>query len=95
MEQYTVFGTIEDVSDIEENKFVTKHKKLTIKQKFRLKYGFDEKVYCKNCVHCIKVDTNNKHYYKCEVMGISSSTATDIRLKDYGCSKYENKEEIL
>ena len=40
---------------------------------------------CKNCkhlfLHCIK-------YYKCELLGISSSSATDIRLSNV-CKNFE------
>lgn len=92
IEQYTIDGKIEELNFMKNEKSIIPKRKLTIKQKFRLKYGYNEKVNCGNCKHCIRINGNNKHYYKCEIIGISSSTATDIRLKDYGCLKYEKKE---
>ena len=38
---------------------------------------------CKNCKHLIK-----SKYYKCELLGISNSTATDIRLSNT-CIQFE------
>jgi hypothetical protein len=47
---------------------------------------------CKTCRHCICKEQNCKFYYKCELWLISCSEATDIRLKDVACGRYE--EEI-
>lgn len=88
MEQYTIDGKIEEVFF---NLEKAKNKKLSIKEKFRVLYGVNKNVRCKDCIHCIRLNGNNKYYYKCEIMGISSSTATDIRLKYYGCSEYDDK----
>lgn len=87
MEQYTFDGTIEEVNYIKKERPVN-HKRLTIKQKYRLKYGINENVRCKDCKFCILQNGNIRHWYKCEKMGISGSQATDIRLKDYGCSNF-------
>lgn len=88
MEQYTIDGNIEEINFIKKEKS-TIPKRLTIKEKFRLRYGYKEEVKCKDCRYCIRVNYNDKHYYKCEIMGTSSSIATDIKLKNYGCSKWE------
>lgn len=47
------------------------------------KYGasLDEKR-CGNCVNARRVKSNVKTYYKCVLMGISNSEASDIRLKN-------------
>lgn len=86
MEQYTIDGGTEKFILVDNEEL--SHRPLTIKEKFRKIYGNNESVKCGDCKHCIRVNTNNKNYYKCEVMGISRSAATDIRLKDYGCSEY-------
>lgn len=43
---------------------------------------------CKNCTHLISKRFHNKQYYKCELIGDSNSTATDIRLKMV-CDKHQ------
>ena len=92
MDQYTIDGKIEEVNYINKEKPIL-NKRLTIKQRFRLKYGYNEKVYCKDCKFFKKINVNDKHYYKCEKIGITSSQATDIRLKDYGCLQYIKEED--
>jgi len=37
---------------------------------------------CKHCMHCVGVYGNTKNYYKCRLIGITSSEATDIRLRN-------------
>lgn len=93
MQQYTIDGKIEEVNLEDSNKTI-KRRILSIKQRFRAMYGINKNVICKDCKYCIRENYNNKHYYKCKIMGISSSPATDIRLKDYGCSKWEKKENV-
>lgn len=34
---------------------------------------------CKNCKNSVYLNHHDKHYYKCELMGISMSEASDIR----------------
>ena len=43
---------------------------------------------CKTCAWLIKSEYHDKNYYKCELMGVSSSEATDIRLKNV-CNKWK------
>lgn len=46
---------------------------------------------CKNCKHLISklaICPSEKNYYKCELLGRSSSSATDIRL-GYVCDLWE------
>lgn len=87
MQQYTFDGKLEDINFIGKEKPIFL-KKLTIKEKFRQKYGTDKNVRCRDCKYLKKIEYNDKHYYKCEIIGISNSSATDIKLKDYGCLKY-------
>ena len=54
-------------------------------------YGELEGFNCKNCKHCIKCDYHNKTYYKCELWFVSHSEASDIRLKNVACKKYEEE----
>ena len=91
MEQYTIDGNIEEINFLQKEK-KPNNKKLTIKEKFRSIFGIRKDVKCKDCKFFIRINGNNKYYYKCQIMGISSSSATDIRLKDYGCENYMKEE---
>lgn len=61
---------------------------MTIKESFRRVVGYDESHRCKDCKRLFKVNVGKRNVYKCEVMGITSSPATDIRLKDYACERF-------
>ena len=43
---------------------------------------------CKSCINLLKMECHNKNYYKCKLMGVSHSEASDIRLKMI-CHKYK------
>lgn len=90
MKQYTFDGTVVEYTEMQTHKG-----RIPIQEKFRIIYGYDENTRCKDCIHCIRVDTYNRHYYKCDLIGISSSEATDIRLKDLGCRNFKDKKEML
>ena len=47
---------------------------------------------CKNCANCRRYHHNDKTYYKCLIIGISSSSATDIRV-GFTCKKWEKQNE--
>jgi len=66
--------------------------RMTIKQAFRWLNGVDKSHICKECKYCIKYTANRSHY-KCQKMGVTSSSATDIRLKDYACRLFEVDDE--
>lgn len=55
-------------------------------------WGITEGKKCKTCTHCVCRKWDKK-YYKCELWCMSHSTATDIRLKNQACGKYE--EDII
>ena len=48
---------------------------------------------CKTCKHCVGYDYHGRTYYKCELWFKSHSEATDIRLKNRACNKYESEGE--
>jgi hypothetical protein len=50
-----------------------------IKARNHYQKSFSKDKRCKNCANCIVGDYHNKTYYKCKFIGISNSTATDIR----------------
>lgn len=58
-------------------------------------YGTIEGKQCKSCKNLMKVDYHNKTYYKCSEWILSHSKATDIRLRDTACGKYEEVELIV
>ena len=80
--QMDIFGNAVSVNEIRSKEHET------IKTRFRRMYGFDEEHRCANCIHLI-ASKRDRTYYKCEVMGMSASEATDIRLKDIACKRWE------
>lgn len=55
-------------------------------------YGYNNEQKCKTCKHKIKLIYHGKTYYKCNLWHLSKSSATDIRLKDIACNKWEGGE---
>ena len=86
MNQIDIFGNDVPVSFIE-----TKPRK-SIRQMFRDQCGYDHSHICKDCKHLVCNRYNYKNYYKCDLMGITDSEATDIRLKDVACGMWEKEE---
>ena len=66
---------------------------MTIKSKFRMSAGYDTWHKCKDCKFCLKLQCGAHSHYKCKIMGITGSAATDIRLKDYACRLFEQRGE--
>lgn len=64
----------------------------TIKSRWRKMYGYLDGKQCKECKY-LGSYTANKKWYKCTLMGMSNSSATDIRLKDIACNRYEERNE--
>lgn len=86
MRQIDLFGNEIDVKDLETT--VPK----SIRGAFRKMYGFNHKHTCKDCKFLVS-KMRDRTYYKCSLMGISASEATDIRLKDVACNAWVRKEE--
>ena len=62
----------------------------TMQELYGIKEGNDT---CKTCDHLMNCDYHGKSYYKCELWIVSRSSATDIRLKNRACNKYERESE--
>ncbi len=45
---------------------------------------------CKNCQHGFKVNFYERLYFKCDLMGVSYSSATDIRMNSV-CNVWEER----
>jgi hypothetical protein len=86
MKQIDLWG-----NEVELENVKIKSKRPTIKSKFRESHGVIKNRYCKNCKHFIQYDYGRRRYFKCEMMGISSSSATDIRKSDKACRLYEEE----
>jgi hypothetical protein len=65
----------------------------TIKDKYRDVYGYDYHHSCGECKYKVKMNARQRTVYKCLKIGITSSTATDIRLKDSSCKQFEEAED--
>ncbi len=82
---------------VAEQKIITPRSKYQ-RWKWEHKYKKAEKnssVRCKNCKHLfanMPNCTGGGKYYKCELLGRSSSSATDIRLS-YVCNRFEEYME--
>lgn len=55
-------------------------------------YGYRRDQTCKDCKHKIKLKYHGRVYYKCSLWRLSKSSATDIRLKNIACNKWEQGE---
>lgn len=64
-------------------------KNRTIKGKFREAHGYSISHNCGECVYCIKYTGTKRNFYKCKKIGVTMSSATDIRLKDSSCDLFE------
>jgi hypothetical protein len=62
----------------------------TMQELHGIKEGDDT---CKTCDHLMNGYYHGKSYYKCELWIVSHSSATDIRLKNRACNKYERENE--
>ena len=88
MKNYDIFGNLCEIPEPkrEGNRY------RTMQELHGIKEGNDT---CKTCKHCVCYTNRggNRRYYKCELWIISSSEATDIRLKNKACNKYERESE--
>ena len=86
--QLDIFG-----NEIPVEQIVERNPQESIKSRWRRMNGYDEKHRCGDCKYLCKYTTNDSHYYKCNLIGISSSEATDIRLKDVACKRWEHANQ--
>ena len=83
--QHDIFGGSIEAEKIQPPKF----KRMTMKEAFRSRHGYKEGLKCVNCSHFYNGRYNNKNFYKCKKLGVTSSIATDIRKKDVACNLFE------
>lgn len=83
--QIDVFGNEINLEDLPKKEGARKYK--TMQQM----YGELPNRKCGDCKHCLKIRYHNKTYYKCELWYMSNSEATDIRLKNVACKKFEEE----
>jgi hypothetical protein len=83
--QYDIFGNL-----TEPPKPTPKGRKKykTMQELYGIKEGDNT---CKTCVHLANGYYHGKSYYKCELWIVSHSSATDVRLKNKACNKYEEE----
>lgn len=87
MEQVDIFGDNIPLSE------VNPKEKRNIKENFRVRYGLDFSHRCGDCKHIICIINRGRRYYKCRLIGISHSTATDIYLKDISCRQWAERRK--
>jgi hypothetical protein len=59
-------------------------------QRFKTNFNYRKSgsdMRCGNCKYAQRWEYHNKYYWKCELLGVSRCTATDIR-KSYVCDNY-------
>ena len=86
--QIDIFGNETDISEIEKKEKLKRKRYKTMQQIHGIKQGRK----CGDCKHCEGHNYHGKTYYKCGLWYQSHSSATDIRLKDTACNKYESEE---
>ena len=67
--------------------------KQTYKYWFRLVNGYDYDHKCGECEWCHRFVRGSKSWFKCMKLGMTHSTATDIRLKDPACKQFSERSE--
>ena len=83
-----LFGEEHEIPEITNKNLWSKY------QKFKSTNNYhktaDKEICCKNCAYRIFGYYHDKSYNKCELMGVSHSEATDIRIS-YVCRKFKEK----
>lgn len=87
--QLDIFGGSIRLEDLQKPKPPSGRKFKTMQQL----YGTTTGKTCKTCKHHICYEYHNKNYHKCELWHVSNSAATDIRLKNVACGKYEENNQ--
>jgi hydrogenase maturation factor len=87
MEQIKLFDYAE--TEVSPLRLYSKYQKWKWEHKYK-KADKNSKKNCDTCNHCYcsSIQGGRKHYYKCELLGFSNSSATDIRLS-YVCDLFE------
>lgn len=85
--QLDIFGNMVPVEEAKTGKPAE-----TIQSRYRKMYGYDEAHRCEECEHLVTVAEEPVHY-KCELIGLAASEATDIRLSDISCKRFQQKTQ--
>jgi hypothetical protein len=64
----------------------------TRKKLYRYRQSNDRYRRCKYCSHLRKIAAGSRNFYKCALIGITQSPATDIRLKSV-CNRFSPNRE--
>ena len=83
---YDIFGNLSEPSEPKRGRIRYK----TMQELHGIKEG---NCTCKTCDHLLECNYHGKNYYKCKLWIVSNSAATDIRLKNKACNKYERESE--
>lgn len=58
------------------------------------RFGTNTALYCKGCSHLISDMWHDRHYYKCEIYGMSHSEASDWRRSWMACGMYNVPQDM-
>ena len=78
---------LEELQEVATVKFKSKYQEWKFKNNYR-KADECSDIRCENCTHCMCHRTRTSKYYKCELLGFSFCSATDIRLSNV-CDNFE------
>jgi hypothetical protein len=92
-EQIDIFGNEISATELAKQFQETEQKHRRRYKPMQELYGLTQGKTCKTCKHCLKINYHCKTYYKCDLWFISNSEATDIRLKNNACGKYESESD--
>ena len=85
MKSINLFGEMQEMQSGNDN-HLSNYQKIKKANRYRKSINSVER--CKNCTLLIRVESYNKNYYKCELIGISGSEATDVKLKNV-CDRFK------
>lgn len=91
MEDINLFGEVQKYYEPEKDVVLSPYQRLKQQMRYRKANPLKGESYCKHCNYCIRMGYHDKVYYKCELIGISNSEATDIRVKNT-CDRFKQKE---
>ena len=86
MKVVNLFGEVVDTEKIKEYKQSSPYQRF--KQRWQYRQSDNKDRRCKNCKYHHRLEYHNKYYHKCELLGISHSEATDVRVSCV-CNRFE------
>jgi len=82
-----LFGEEQPIPDLKKLQHEGKIQKLKRQMGYRKANVYKKEQWCKFCNNFIRYHYHDKVYLKCDLIGISNATTTDIRAK-YTCNKW-------